>query len=375
MLYPTCVSPYGNDNYFVLSNAITSGKTKRYLRPEERNVLCDIGYNVKTTFGDSNTNNGFYNYGGTACNGIAVAGLNDGINSNGDYTFVGNANTNITINGTTILNNDVNATGFECLQDISAISTLSATSGTSSTSINFSSATTGLHLLRYVPINGTKRGNITYVYVYIRIPAGTGGCTPDPSSCNLVMNGDFEQTQDLQNLEIRTSCGWGSPGIPTGANTVAGYYSTLPNLSTYNIPRVPCNFYGFQYPNNNIGNGYAKIDCFFYTWLVAKQHIYTTLKTPLQANTNYQLSFDVSLADGISSWASALQAVLHKSSNSTILPINPSTDLSLINNGTDTTTLLVAPTVTRNTNGWDTITFNFTTTTGGEQFLYLGYAK
>ncbi len=191
LLYPTCASPYGNDNYFVLSNVNLLGTTKRYLKPEERNVLCDIGYNVKTTFGVSTTSSGFYNYGGTACAGISVAGLNDGINSNGDYTFVGNASTNISINGATILNNDVNATGFECLQDTTAPATLSGTSGTSSTTINFSSATTGLHVLRYVPVNGTKRGNITYLYVYIRIPVSTGGCSPTPSACNLVSNGNF----------------------------------------------------------------------------------------------------------------------------------------------------------------------------------------
>lgn len=371
MLFPTCAFPYGNDSYFVLSNVNLIGTTKRYLKPEERNVLCDIGYNVKTTFGTSTTSNGYYNYGGTACSGITVTGVNDGVNSNGTYTFIGVANSTIPISGTTILSNDIGTTGFECLQDISAVSTLSVTSGTISTTINFSSAITGLHILRYIPINGSQRGNITYIYVYVRIPANVGGCSPTPTTCNLVMNGDFEQTQNLQNLEIRTSCGWGSPG-PANSNVVAGYYSTLPNLSTSNTPNVPCNNYGFQPSNNNTGNGYAKIDCFFYSWLVAKQHLYTTLKTPLQANTNYQLSFDVSLADGFSSWASRLQAVLHKSSTNTILPTNPSTDLTLINNSTDTSTLLISPTVTRNTNGWDTITFNFTTTTGGEQFLYLG---
>ena len=37
--------------------------------------------------------------------------------------------------------------------------------------------------------------------------------------------------------------------------------------------------------------------------------------------------------------------------------------------------LFTSPTVTRNINGWDTITFNFTSTTGGEEFLYLGFLK
>ncbi len=376
MLYPTCASPYGNDSYFVLSNVILLGVTKRYLKPEERNVLCDIGYNVKTTFGDSTTSNGFYNYGGTACNGIVVAGLNDGINSNGDYTFVGNANSNIVISGATILNNDVSATSFECLQDISAVSTLSATSGTSSTSINFSSATTGLHVLRYVPINGTKRGNITYIYVYIRVPAIINGCTPTSNSCNLVMNGDFEQFSDINASPIiRKACGWDSvfqlpPDYLGDSSAYAKYFSSTAN--SYPSWIVPCNWYGYQFSNNNIGNGYAGLS--ISTGVGGKQHIYTRLNNPLQANTNYQLSFDVSLADGYSHWASNLQAFLHRSNTTppSILAYNSNGDVSIVNNASDSTTQLISPTVTRNTNGWDTITFNFTTTTGGEQFLYLG---
>ena len=373
MLYPTCASPYGNDSYFVLSNVNLLGVTKRYLKPEERNVLCDIGYNVKTTFGTSSTIGGFFNYGGTICAGISVAGLNDGINSNGDYTFVGNASTNITISGATILNNDISATGFECLQDISATSTLSATSGTSSTIINFSSATTGLHILRYVPINGTKKGNITYIYLYIRIPASTGGCTPTPTSCNLVMNGNFEQISNSSATPIiKKACGWDSVYQTAGdGSAVAKYFSSTSN-PTFPSWNIPCNWFGSQSSNNSIGNGYAGIS--ISTGVGGKQHIYTRLSNPLQPNTNYQLSFDVSLADGFSHWASNLQAFLHRSNSTppSILAYNSNGDVSIVNNATDTTTQLISPTVTRNTNGWDTITFNFTTTTGGEQFLYLG---
>lgn len=372
LLYPTCVSPYGNDSYFVLSNVNLLGVTKRYLKHEERNVLCDIGYNVKTTFGTNSTIGGFFNYGGSICAGISVAGLNDGINSNGDYTFVGNASTNITISGTTILNNDISATGFECLQDISAASTLSATSGTSSTTINFSSTVTGLHILRYVPINGTKRGNITYIYVYIRIPASTGGCTPTPSSCNLVMNGNFEQfTTTITGTNIRKSCGWDSVNQIQNSSATANYFSSTFNSTLFSWG-VPCNWLGNQANNNNIGNGYAGL--YISSGVGGKQHIYTRLNTPLQANTNYQLSFDVSLADGFSHWASNLQAFLHRSNSTppSILAYNSNGDVSIVNNASDTTTQFISPTVTRNTNGWDTIAFNFTTTTGGEQFLYLG---
>jgi len=83
--FPTCntTNPtFGNDNYFLMCNSGNSGMMRRFLRPEERNALCDIGYNVKTTFGSSTvritpTTFGPFNYGGTACNGISVAGIND----------------------------------------------------------------------------------------------------------------------------------------------------------------------------------------------------------------------------------------------------------------------------------------------------------
>lgn len=380
LLFPNCSSHYVNDNYFVLSNVNLMGVTKRYLKSEEKNVLCDIGYNLQTTFGTTSTSNGFYDYGGASCSGITVAGVNDGLNiGNGSYTFIGNQNTNITINGATLLNNDVNATEFDCLQDLTASATLSTTSGNASTTIYFSSLTNGLHILRYIPINGIKRGNITYVYVYVRSPANVGGCSPTPSACSLVMNGDFEQISSLDApATITKACGWdsvyqSSSPLIANSSTPTYYNSTSNPLSL--LFGVPCNWLGFQSCNNNIGNGYANIS--ISTGVSGKQHLYTTLKTPLQPNTNYQLSFDVSLADGYSYWASNLQACLHKSTTNppSILAYNSNGDVDIVNNATDATTLLVSPSVIRNTSGWDTVTFNFTTTTGGEQFLYLGLLK
>ncbi|MFN7332196.1 MAG: hypothetical protein ACK5SB_04310, partial [Flavobacterium sp.] len=203
MLFPSCANPNGNDNYFVLSNANGVGKTKRYLKPEERNVLCDIGYNVKTTFGTSSTIGGFFNYGGTTCAGISVAGINDGLNSNGSYNFIGNIATiggisnNVSI--TNLLANDINATSFECLQDISSPLTTSIlnTSGTNTTISTFTTTTSGLHILRYIPVNGSKRGNITYVYVYVIAPFTPGQCSAVPNTCDLILNGNFEQFSNL----------------------------------------------------------------------------------------------------------------------------------------------------------------------------------
>lgn len=368
-LFPSCTSPHGNDSYFVVSNSIGKGVTKRYLKTEERRTLCDIGYNVKNVYGSSTTSGGFFNYSGVACSGITVAGVNDGINPDGSYTFMGSigtvgaTSTAVAISG--ILSNDVNATGFECLQDITAAATLSGTAGTSGTTITFTTAVPGLHLLRYVPINGTQRGNITYIHVYILPPPNPGSCSPVPTACNLVMNGDFEQYSELPNLtrEITKACGWNHPN--PNQQFAPSYFNALVEYSPIygSTADVPCNIFGYQDSNNNIGNGYANIVVSQHH--LGTQHLYTTLKAPLQPNTTYQLSFDASLADGASSFASNLQAYL---SATEILPLNPMMELEIPNPAN----LLTSPTVTRNTSGWDTITFTFTTTTGGEQYLYLG---
>lgn len=185
-------NPYGNDLYFVMSNANGNGVTKRFLKPEEKNTLCDIGYNLKNTFGQSSTYNGTHTYAATSCSGITVAGAND-------TGFLVDNNTNISLS--TILNNDTNASGFECLQDVYDNTTFlnglqAPLSGTSATTVTFSSAVNGMHLLRYVPINTNgQKGNITYVYVFVKSASGiVGGDCDAPSACNLVINGGFEET-------------------------------------------------------------------------------------------------------------------------------------------------------------------------------------
>lgn len=368
MLYPSCASPNGNDSYFVVSNSIAKGVTKRYLKTEERRTMCDLGYSVKTVYGATTTSNGYFNYGGTACGGIAVAGLSDGLNPDGSYTFMGTiaatGGTSTTVAITGLLSNDVNATSFECLQDITAVATFSATAGTAGTTVNFTTTTGGLHLLRYVPVNGTQRGNITYVYVYIIPPPIAGSCSPTPSACDLVMNGDFEQYSTLPTnaSQIRKACGWNSPKPQT--QYTAAYFNSLvqPGSNSSFWPGTPCNQYGYQAPNNNIGNAYAGITARYHS---GKRHLYTTLKSPLLPNTTYQLSFDVSLADATDAYATKLQAYL---SSTEVLAVNLDSDVVISNPAN----LLTSPTITRNVTGWDTITFTFTTTTGGQRFLYLG---
>jgi hypothetical protein len=362
-LFPSCTSAHGNDAYFVMSNANASATVKRYLKPEERTALCDIGYSVKTTYGTTTTLNGFYNYGGSNCTGITVAGVNDGLNTNGTFTFSTNQSTNITLSKAILLSNDKNATNLECVQDLTAAATITVLP----TSIVFNSAIAGLHLLRYVPVDAAgKKGNITYIYVYVK---SIFNCAI-PTSCNLVVNGDFEQNSGLPMLQgdINKACGWfaGNGATPDYfyVGAVNPNYPNDPNLN------IPCNFLGTQTSNNNSGNGYVgmytnyKYDIGYSEEF--HENIVTKLTTPLLKNVTYQLSFDVSLAEGASSFVNKIQAYFSK----TFIPISSVGEIVIAN----PSMLLTNPTFTRITNGWQTISFTFTAI-GGEQYLFLGGLK
>lgn len=283
-----CVAPNVNNAYFAMSNRIGTGVNKRFLKPEERAALCDIGYSVNTTYGNTSQLS-YKNYGGTVCTGIQVAGINDGINSDGTLAFIGNSGTDIVISG--ILNNDfttnANDLRFECLQDVyDAAATFSVTGGTSVTPVTFNSAIPGIHLLRYIPYNNAtlQRGNITYIYVYVK---NLNNCAV-PNACNLVMNGDFEQYSSVPSFfeELNKACGWNS------ANSLSPHYFHAG--TTYPFVGVPCNTFGSESDNiveNSAYSGFSMTDYGTYKDI---RNMVTTLTTPLLPNTTYQLSFDVS---------------------------------------------------------------------------------
>ena len=355
-LFPSCTTPNGNDAYFLMCNAGNSGIIRRFLKPQERQALCSIGYSVKTTFGVASTFNGYFNYGGTVCGGISVAGVNDGINNSSQYTFIGNSGVGISLSGATILSNDTNATGFECLQDISSNNTypttLSATSGTSTSTITFSSSISGVHLLRYIPTNGTQKGNITYIYVNVIPTASSSSCNPVTSVCNLVSNGNFENNNNYltvpANTEFDRACGWYNVGSEGST-----YYRTN---SVNNQLNVPCNTYGFQTDNIVNNQAYAGINVLQHSNISRTSTIIGTLLTSsLLPNTSYQLKFDVSEAEFRRETFFQLQAFI-----STTLPSAITGGLipnSLLNTGI----LLTNPTFSSTTNGWETIIFPFTT--------------
>lgn len=349
--YPTTGTPYGNNLYFSMSNALGTGAvyTKRYLKAEERLVLCDLGYNTNTTFG-SVVNNNFFNYNTTTCSGIDVAGINDGISSIGSYLFFGNVSTNITISG--ILSNDYNATSFECLEDVFDPSALlSVTSGTNATPITFSSSVQGVHLLRYIPVYNGQRGNITYIYVYV----GVAACSP--SACNMISNGDFETLTTpgdypLGNSQITKSCGWSNANSATADFFHAGTSSSQVS--------VPCNYYAYEPDNKNL-NAYVGV-AYSSTYNLV-ECIYSKLSTPLLPNTTYKLTFDVSLAESYSANDYPLEVYFQNNFTPSAAWTIPITNPSML--------FTVSP--VNDYDGWTTRTITFTTgTTAGEDFIAIG---
>lgn len=359
-LFPTCASPYGDNQYFLMCNSVDTGVTRRYLKPEERLALCDLGYSVNTSYGASSTANGSYtgtyNYvGASVCPGIAVGGVNDGI-SGGQYTFSGNTGTNITING--ILSNDVNATGYECLEDLTAAATITPTAG--SGAITFNSAVGGIHLLRYVPVNGGQKGNITYIFVRVVPTVTPDACTPTATACNLVTNGNFEQHNQLPSSlgQIGRACGWFKAGAGTPDYLFANSMSYV---------NVPCNALGFENDNVPGNNGYAGVFFNQVSPTYAPCEMFgTRLTSALAANTNYQIKLDVSQGEFYRYRNARMQAFL------TSIPPDQITGNVIpdVSNGI----LLNSTNFISNTSGWQTITINFTTGTNvaGMEYLYLG---
>lgn len=363
-------SPNGNNTnaYFVMTDANGTGVTKRFLKPEERNTLGDIGYRLNITYGNNTTAlNSYKNYGGSITTGVLVAGTNDGINSNGTFMYIVNPNTNINI--TNILSNDKFATGFECLEDIYSTSTISPTSavGINANNIVFNSTIGGLHLLRYIPTSGTQKGNITYIYVYVKT---NNECTT-PTVCNLVNNGNFEQYSSLPDGvgQIEKACGWSRTHFADGP------FIATPDFhhrnSTVNYTDIPCNSFGYQ-DDNLLLNGYAGIAMLESSTISngsITEVIATKLNNTLMPNTNYQLSFDVSLADRSAPVSIKFQAYLEPH-HSRITTVDANYEIPI----THPTLFFENLSYSTNFIGWDKIVFNFTTgaTTNDSYFLYLG---
>jgi hypothetical protein len=278
MCYPTN-TPTNNNQYFVLCNSVPLGAMRRYLKEEERKVLCDLGYSVVATYGSSSYTTTQKTYTAGTCAGLGVVGINDGLNA-GLYTIF--TTTGVATGIVSPVANDVGATNFECLQVVIGSGTLSATSGTT---FNYTPAIAGVNLLRYIPYNSStgKRGNITYVFVYV---SGVVGCTPS-SVCELVTNKGFETTIGGCGFYFNTSTVTGVSCWDIASGLEYVYSRTCAN-STYTVPNMLTNT-----PPFNSWNG-AGNDVFVnLTNSAASQEgiLQTTLSSGLTNGSQYQISF------------------------------------------------------------------------------------
>ncbi len=389
LLYPNCATPFGNNNYFVNSNNIETNTFKRFLKPEERLALCELGYSVKTDFD-------FHRYKEEVCNGISVAGTNDGLTSENTFAYSGDENTNINI--TNILENDSNYDAtltnnladlrFECVQDVYYPTTTANPVGNQSqiTSngndanaiITFKSLIPGLHLLRYVPYNVVTgdRGNVSYVWVYLQISNCSG--IPDLNPLEMVINGGFEQTDggtlsiSLNGFADGRVCNWNSPSIET-----PDCYSA--NLATF--AGIPNGSFGPKNLNTALGanSGINYAGMFLahingYPVPAFSEMIKTKLKNPLLPNTTYTLKFDSSLSIKRPS-VKKLQAFL-TSQNIPSWLYGPIPNLYTASLPEINMLMTFPQSASTGSNVWDLNTITFTTPPcSSYEYLYLGLIK
>lgn len=186
-----------NNLYYVMSNKQGYGSCyiKRYPKPKERLVLCDLGYSVKNTYSSSSPSAAIdgtastYSYSGGNCSGTNIWGVHDGLGGN-SYTIT-TSGTSTSIPIVTLLSNDspTTAVGVSCVEIIYTNSITNATAYISGSNVVVNAMQgSGLQVFKYLPTNSSGEfGNVTYVYVYFL----SVGCTP-PDPCNMVQNGGFE---------------------------------------------------------------------------------------------------------------------------------------------------------------------------------------
>lgn len=359
-----CYNGNSNDQFFMMSDRASGVFAKRTLTSEERQVLCDIGYSVEGTFGDP-SNFTFKNYGTGACTGINVGGVNDGL-SNGTYTYQGNSGADITING--ILTNDFTSGSasdlrFEFVQDVYDPNAI--ISGTTNTSFVFKSYVPGVHLLRYVPYNNVtgQRGNITYIYVNV-----INNCTID-NATDFVKNGDFEEHTYAPNnaSQIYKACGWDNASYSTSSE----YHNSDATSTFFSIPTN-----GFGEQADRVSGNHAYAGMFIspnrpnLLENTYSESIKTELTHALLPNTEYKLSFDVSLAEdyltnGIQFQALITDSILELTTGGIIPSSYITPDRVFLTNSTfsDTSSSTV----------WETITLPFTTGNNPNlKYLYIG---
>ena len=136
----------------------------------------------------------------------------------------------------------------------------------------------------------------------------TNNCV-SPNLCNLVLNGNFEEHSSLNTNSntfdfIEKACNWSRVNL----SGTPKYYNQDSNLFNSD---VPCNFAGYETDNISLNKGYVGLGFVknsINTYL--SETIKTKLSSNLLPNSNYQLSFDLSLAESTSISSTKIQAYL-----------------------------------------------------------------
>ena len=275
-----------NNQYYVMSNSGGTGAvyTKRYLKPEERDVLCELGYKVNNVFGNNFNSANQFTYTGSVCPGLWIGGINDGFTAGGAYTWFTTVSGSVTFTGNDILANDFNATDFECLESVYPNGIVSVTGSGPSAIIGFTATAQGVALLRYVPKNSSgQKGNITYIFIMV----GSASCIP--TACNMINNSGFESGN---------FCG----GIGLGLTpATVDCWSRLSNLPKY-YSRSNCSLPGGLIPTDSWAsnppsdswNGVAGNNNHF-IGLNGHAAMQAPLSSPILPNVPYALAFWVKL--------------------------------------------------------------------------------
>jgi hypothetical protein len=300
-------SPGNNDAYFAMSNAGAIGPcgVKRFLRDEERKVLCDLGYGTLGSYSSMNYGGTSHTYPGGSCNGMSVYGIDDGYSGNIFTIVSGAGNSVVSINiGTDVTANDVGSPQVICAPEVVyGNATISSFVSNTSFNVNANSPGIGVVLLKYYPYDtGTSTfGNVTYIYVFF-LP---GNCSP-PNPCDMIQNGGFENISSgscgIANFGTGpvVSC-WsaydGNPDLLARGCTTQQFGSTGPfNLgtNTYGTNPIIDSYNGT--PNDHVAEIGAQPYMSPNPWAQAWKN---NLSSSLIPGTTYEVSFWVFNYSGI----------------------------------------------------------------------------
>lgn len=243
------------NNGYIMNACIAPGEMQRAPNQAEYSTLCDIGYQLGTSYGNAAVgtpanNIPYQTY--TSCTpSCAVAGIDDDLTSTLSFT----AGTTTTINASSFLTNDNNTGGSYNLSNL--LSDFGAITNITTSGFDFTPDPTiaGTAIIQYTPTcaNGN---NGSSALIFITVNPIVLPCNLPASACNLLCNGDLEQT-------IYNSNGNGSQN---NIDNFQSYY-VLPSGMLHP------NFGGSSdlYEYDNAGN----LTSFAPSWLTASNGIYT----------------------------------------------------------------------------------------------------